>query len=325
MARNIGIEYKRLDVFQVNPDDLDFVAVELRGRWRPMEPETIQRMALSLVEHGQLQPVIIRVVPGARPLLVGGHTRTLAARLLRQGFEVDGVKYHQPDFLLKATYTDAKDELAGFLATIEENNVTERPSDLDHAHNQDILRQRFHLTDVEIGRRWGMSNVKVCNLKKLLTCSEEVKLAVHRRELGLMAALDTLDLPPDRLPVVLEEARKDSGRINGSVIRAAIREVAEAAMEQQEEAVTVEVVASGPAEVDASEAVTVEVVASPKPATVSKEAPKTKPRTMKELKELFAEIAAQEKYDSLGAALLAFAEGKKTSKAVLNALVKVTG
>ena len=113
MARkiNAGDDMKRSDILLVDPFQIE-VKEELRGRHKPVTEQDIIDMAISMATYKQRQPVECRVIEGNRLRLNLGFTRTNAARLLREGFEHDGVRYHVPDFLLKVMVVDCNDQEA---------------------------------------------------------------------------------------------------------------------------------------------------------------------------------------------------------------------
>jgi ParB-like chromosome segregation protein Spo0J len=134
-----GKPISRSDLFGVDPYDID-VQEEFRGRHIPPAEEAIVEMAESLLEQGQIQPVLARKIEGGRIRLTVGFTRCAAARLIRDGFiGSDGQSHQDKEFKLQVKIIECNDERA-LLLNIRENNDRGGTSEIDDAHNQETLR-----------------------------------------------------------------------------------------------------------------------------------------------------------------------------------------
>ena len=103
---------KRGDLYYVDPFAV-IVREELRGRHTPPTDQDVVMRAMSMAEHGQLQPVEARRSDGNKLLLTMGFTRCAAARLIRDGFTgPDGKKHQDKEFRLQVKITDCNDETA---------------------------------------------------------------------------------------------------------------------------------------------------------------------------------------------------------------------
>lgn len=217
-------EVKRGDFFFVDPFQV-IVKEDLRGRHKPVSPEAIVNMAISFVEHGQRQAVECRRVEESKLQLNLGFTRTNAARLLRDGFEHDGVQYHDPEFMLKVQVVDCNDKEA-FINNVVENAHRNQTSDVDDAVNQRRLRDKYGYSDEDIAKLYGYPNTqKVGRLRKLLQLEDSILDLVHEGKLPTQAALDLLDAPADQRASILAGAETtQDGKVKGSSVRTVVRD-----------------------------------------------------------------------------------------------------
>ena len=225
MARriNAGDDMKRGDLLLVNPFEID-VREELRGRHKPATEQEIIEMALSLYEFKQREPVECRVIENNRLRLNMGFRRTNAGRLLREGFDYEGERYHVPDFLLKATVVDCNEQEA-FTHNIVENAHRKQTSHVDDAYNQRTLREDYGKTNAEIARLYRCEQSRVAELQRSLQLDESTLDMVHSGHLSLTAALDLLAVSEDqRAPVLAEAAKTKAGKVKGPSVRSAVRE-----------------------------------------------------------------------------------------------------
>lgn len=218
-----GEEVTRTDLYALNPYDIE-MREDLRGRrWAPDEVAIIS-LARSLAINGQEQPCKARRNPDKSLLLVSGFTRCAAARLVRDGFtDQFGVKHHNPDFKLQVRVVVCNDEHA-IVSNIVENNDRNDVSPIDHAFNQNRLREQYLWTDIRIAEKWGWTAVQVGQYKRLLEHDEEVQRLIHQGLLGVKPAVDLLSITDldDRRQAIMA-ATKESGKVNGEAIREQIR------------------------------------------------------------------------------------------------------
>lgn len=192
---NAGDDVKRGDLFMIDPFQV-VVKEDLRGRHLPPTDEVIIDMALSMMEHGQRQPVECRKVENNKLLLVLGFTRTAAARLIRSGFvnPETGEEVKDESFKIKVSITDANDQKA-FLNNIVENAHRNQTSPIDDACNQHRLRDQYGFSDADIKRLFQYKDAnKVGRLRKLLSLPSKAQMLVHEGRLPVQAALDILDI-----------------------------------------------------------------------------------------------------------------------------------
>lgn len=122
--------------------------------------EELRALAGSLREHGVLQPILVRPLPGGRYELVAGERRWRAARLA--GLE-----------RIPAVVRSAADGERLELAMIE-NMARQDLNPVESARACAALVDEFGLTKEEVGRRVGKSRVAISNLVRLLELPDEV-------------------------------------------------------------------------------------------------------------------------------------------------------
>lgn len=291
-------DVKRGDYFFISPFEI-IVKEDLRGRHRPITDDAIIAMAISFVRHGQRQAVECRRVEGNKLQLNLGFTRTNAARLLREGFEVEGETFHDPEFRLKVQVVDCNDKQA-FINNVVENCHRNQTSDVDDAHNQNRLRDLYGYTDGDIKDLYGYKNTnKVGRLRQLLQLDDTILDRVHAGTLPTQAALDLLDAPSEEREAILAEAETtQEGKIKGTSVRTVVREHI------------------------LNDDNKPEVADTPTAADDKKGA---KPRTMREIRNYFGEWSESEEpaLARFAKDFLKWANGKSTDKAMDNALWRV--
>lgn len=318
MGSQLAAEYKRQDAFKVNPKDI-IVREELRGRWRAPDNDKIAALAISMIDHGQQQAVVCRKNHADKTLtLVSGFTRTAAARLIRAGFSVGDRSIHDPEFMLSVTIVDADDKRS-FVCNVVENAHRNETSPVDDAYNHNILRTRHGLSDVEITKLYGYTDpTKVGRYRKLLSLSSEVQDLVHDGAMAVAAALDLLSLSEDEQRKVIEEAKKADGKINGAVVRAAVRRHEELKIDDQILADDDGHKPSVGPNAGANTAVATETSTSTAKTTVSKAKPRSDKEFRQELEKEFCHDKAPEDVKRFFETLLGFKAGKKTMKQLKN-------
>ena len=220
---NTSEKATRGDMLGVSPFDV-VVKPELRGRHIAPDQDVIVERALSMLEHGQLQPVTARRDSEKRIVITAGFTRTEAAQLIRKGFEHDGEKHQDEAFKLQVRIIECNDEDA-FKQNVVENAHRNETSAIDDAHNQNRLRKQYNMNDAKIARLYGYNNQnKVGRLRKLLMLTSEQQKLVHTGALTVSAALDLLELPEEERAVVVETASAEDGAVDTNEVREKARE-----------------------------------------------------------------------------------------------------
>lgn len=128
-----------------------------------MEPGALQELADSIREHGLLQPILVRPVPGAedRFQIIGGERRWRAAQQVPL-HEVPGV------------VRDLDDRQA-MAAALVENLQRQDLNALEEAEGYRRLLDDFGLTQEALGQSVGKSRSHVANTMRLLGLPDRVR------------------------------------------------------------------------------------------------------------------------------------------------------
>ena len=149
-----------LDLISPNP-------AQPRGSFDERE---LRELAGSLGEHGLLQPILVRPLPGGRYELIAGERRWRAARLA--GIE-----------RIPAVVRSAEERDRLELALIE-NMAREDLNPVESARACAALVDELGLTKEEVGRRVGRSRVAISNLVRLLELPDEVLAMLESGQLS---------------------------------------------------------------------------------------------------------------------------------------------
>ena len=305
---NAGDDVRRGDMYYVDPFKV-IVKESLRGRFTPPSDEAIILMAMSMADEKQIQPVECRLVGTGSEKelqLTLGFTRTNAARLIRTGFiGTDGEFRQNENFMLQVKVVDCNDEDA-LRSNIIENSRRNEVSDIDHAHNQNRLRENYGRTDVEIAKLYQYPDTqKIVRLRNLLQLTHEEQLLVHNGRLATTAAIKLLELSAEDRKKLIDEllAEAGDGKINGSLIADKVRNKILADAESKKKK----------SDGDTAESTDDEVVAK-----------KSSPRSMKNIRTFFESVKSGEKTDpavkKFSTEILNWLNGRVSDKAMENSL-----
>jgi ParB-like chromosome segregation protein Spo0J len=227
VSLSLATKPTRSDVFGVNPYELH-VNEANRGRHTPPTNDQIVQRAVSMSDLGQIQPVEARRNPDKSLTLTLGYTRNAAARLIREGFTHNGKTYQNPNFMLQTRIVNCTDDEA-LRRNIAENTQRNNTSPIDDAHNQNKLAD-LGMADQEISDFYGYDPAngngsnRVKQYRKLLTLSPKLQNLIHNGLLGVQPALELLDLPEADRDSAVENATRDTGKVNGAVIKSTVRD-----------------------------------------------------------------------------------------------------
>lgn len=189
---------KVLETVQVNPSELVMREQKLRGRSKDISQEELYSLADSLVKQGQQQPIQVRKNKEGKLETLFGNTRTLAGRMIQQGFKftVNGKEVEHPpvpDFTLRAEVVECDDDDA-FLRTAIENAQRFQTSSIDDAINHETLRNDYGMSDAAITRLYGYGHqASVTQLKKLLALPQDLQDRIHRGDMTKQAGFMLVD------------------------------------------------------------------------------------------------------------------------------------
>lgn len=155
-------------VLRIDINDIDPNREQPRSRF---DEEKIQSLADSIKQHGLVQPILLKPLPGERYMLVAGERRWRAARLAGLTRIPAIVKRFSDQEVL---------EIA-----LVENLQRENLNPMEEAEGIRQLMERFGLTQEKVAERLGKSRPAVANSLRLLTLPEEIQTMV--REGGLSA------------------------------------------------------------------------------------------------------------------------------------------
>lgn len=138
------------------------------NRYQPrkhFEAEAIDTLAESIMEHGVLQPIVVR------PLLTGGYQIVAGERRYRASMNI-GLKE------IPAVIRDLDDKETLQLAMIE-NLQREDLTPLEEARGLDALMDEYDLTQEQVANMVGKSRSAVANTLRLLSLPCEVRFMLE--------------------------------------------------------------------------------------------------------------------------------------------------
>ena len=181
-------------------------------------------MVESLIVEGQLQAVVCRKVQGSKLKLVLGNRRWHAVNKINSSPELlaraglpEGEKLK-----IRIKVKDLNDEEA-FRQNLTENMVRADLSPLDHAHNQRLLRERFHWTEQKIAKFYNQSTSYVSLLKRGHQIPAELQELIRDKKLSLSDGLGLTDLPEQEQIEVVKENQDANGHVSTEGVRRHVR------------------------------------------------------------------------------------------------------
>lgn len=198
MAKGLG---KGLNIFfpeeqTLNEQEIQHIAISklVANPYQPRKvfnEEALQELKASIVEHGILQPIIVRA-KGKKYEIVAGERRFRAAQLAGLT-EVPAIVKKMDDQQMM--------ELA-----ILENLQREDLTPIEEAEAYEQLIQKLNFTQDELAKRLGKSRPHIANHIRLLQLPEEVRQLVNEGQLSMGHGRTLLGLKNKRQ--ISEVARK---------------------------------------------------------------------------------------------------------------------
>lgn len=190
------------------PAELNLIHIALeklqRGKYQPridMGEETLQELALSIKQHGVMQPITIRPVAkiaNDSPVtheIIAGERRWRAAKIA-------GLSH------IPAVIRPLSDDVAIALALIE-NIQREDLTIMEQA----VALQRFHdefgMTHEEIAKSVGKARTSISNMLRLNQLHDDVKTALNQRQLDMGHARALLGLSIEQQPIIAKKVIKE--------------------------------------------------------------------------------------------------------------------
>jgi len=158
--------------------------------------EALAELSLSIAEHGVLQPILVRPVPGGAYQIIAGERRWRAARAA-------GLTE------IPVVVKEMSDEET-MVAALIENLQREDLNPVEEARGYRSLMEEHNLTQDEAARRVGKSRSVVANALRLLQLPGPVQELVREQKLsqGHARALMGLEEGVEFTPVAMEIAEK---------------------------------------------------------------------------------------------------------------------
>ena len=152
---------------------------------KEFDPEALQDLADSLKEHGMIQPLTVRELPGGYYQIIAGERRWRAARMA--GLEE-----------VPVLVVEADDRKVMELALVE-NLQREDLNPMEEAQGYRSLMEDYGLTQAETAQRVGKSRPAVANALRLLNLSEDMAELVRNGTLSPGHARALLGLKSEKL------------------------------------------------------------------------------------------------------------------------------
>ncbi|KKM11575.1 hypothetical protein SY88_07690 [Clostridiales bacterium PH28_bin88] len=181
-------------VFQIPVNQIEPSSYQPR---RLFDEEKLEELALSIKEHGVVQPIVVRRSDKGMYELVAGERRWRACRRLEME-------------TIPAVIKDMTDMQTTEVALIE-NIQREDLNPLEEAWAYRTLLEEFELTQEELARRVGKSRPYIANTVRLLQLPEKVKELVGQGYLTAGHGRALLGLPHAEDILRVSEAVKEKG------------------------------------------------------------------------------------------------------------------
>ncbi|SET15023.1 chromosome partitioning protein, ParB family [Salinibacillus kushneri] len=205
MARGLG---KGISAFFPDVDEVDATDESVKEvpinqcRPNPYQPrktfqaDAIEELKESIIQHGILQPIILRKSIKGYEIVVG-ERRFRAAK--EAGLET-----------IPAVVRDLSDNQMMELALLE-NLQREDLTPIEEAQAYDRLINELGITQEILAQRLGKSRSHIANLVRLLSLPESVIALINNRELSMGHGRALLGLKnEEKIPLVVEKIRKEN-------------------------------------------------------------------------------------------------------------------
>lgn len=148
---------------------------------RTFSSQALQELALSIRQHGLLQPISVRALPGGRYQLIAGERRLRACRLIGQA-------------TIRAVVLSVDEHQAALLCMVE-NLQREGLHFFEEAEGFASLIRVHGLTQEQVAERLGKQQSTIANKLRLLRLPQQVREIVIRCGLSERHARALLRLP----------------------------------------------------------------------------------------------------------------------------------
>ncbi len=209
------------------------IALELidPNPWQPRtseDPETVEKIGLSIQTDGLLQPPVARQVPpsnspqmgehnlgGVRYQLAFGHTRLAAFRWLKER-HLNGAYSKMP-----LEVVDLTDE-AMYRHAVTENLQRKDLTPIEEARAMKRAMEDFGYNSVKVGELFGKSDATVRGTVRLLDLDEDFKTRLDAGEMTVGAARKVLAMQRSLKPEDMQKLKSDGSMSMDEIIRGEI-------------------------------------------------------------------------------------------------------
>ncbi|GEN44660.1 ParB/RepB/Spo0J family partition protein [Alkalibacillus haloalkaliphilus] len=197
LGKGLNTIFQEVDYYEESVQEVELKAC----RPNPYQPrkvfdtEAIEELKDSIVEHGVLQPIIVRKAIKGYEIVVG-ERRFRASK--EAGFTT-----------IPAVVRELSEEQMMELALLE-NLQREDLSPIEEAEAYDRLINELKIKQDELAKRLGKSRPHIANMVRLLSLPERVRAMVNSKELSMGHARALLSIKDeDQLYLVAEKVRKE--------------------------------------------------------------------------------------------------------------------
>jgi len=165
--------------------NIQYINVEniIPNRFQPrltFDEEALKELAMSIKEHGIIQPLVLRKLPNDKFEIIAGERRYKASQIA--GLE------QVPAII--ANLDDNKSAEVALVENLQRRNL----SAIEEAKSYKKLLDRGYLTQDELARRLGISQSSVANKVRLLNLTEEVQDALMEERISERHARSLLQI-----------------------------------------------------------------------------------------------------------------------------------
>ena len=164
---------------------------------RTFSSQALQELALSIRQHGLLQPISVRALPGGRYQLIAGERRLRACRLIGQAS-------------IRAVVLSVDEHQAALLCMVE-NLQREGLHFFEEAEGFASLIRVHGLTQEQVAERLGKQQSTIANKLRLLRLPQQVREIVIRCGLSERHARALLRLPNASMQLQIAQRSASEG------------------------------------------------------------------------------------------------------------------
>lgn len=176
------------ETVMLSPDRVNVPAEDTGrlGRYATPPDDDIRKLAYSMYKDGQQTPIRVTECEGfpGRYDSVFGNTRTLAARLIVQGFVYQEQKIGDPEFRLRAEVVKGTPKQL-YLANLTENAARVALSDMDIAHNMHTAKTIHNVKTEILAQLYNIDRSYITKYLKLMELPKSIQDRIHSGQLNV--------------------------------------------------------------------------------------------------------------------------------------------